>query len=74
MPHRATITTNGSLVGVHTGGNRDLLRALIVLLALPVKTVEDGQVGQIELNCVTVVYEVADRIRALSFISGLLER
>ena len=74
MSHRAAITADRSLVGVHTGGYRDLLRALIVLLALSVKSIEDGQVRQIELYCVAIVYEVADRIRALSFITGLLER
>ena len=74
MSHRAAVTSDRSLVGVHAGGYRDLLRALIVLLALPVKSIEDGQVRQVELYCVAIVYEVADRIRALSFISSLLER
>ena len=62
MPHRAAITTNWSLVGVHTCGYRYHLRALILLLTLSVKTIKDGQVGQIELHRVAVVYEIADGI------------
>lgn len=73
MPHWTTITANGSLVDVHTCGYRDHLGALILLLALPVKAIEYGQIRQIELYCVAIVYEVADRIGALSFISSLLE-
>ena len=66
MPHWTAITSKGSWY-------RDHRRALILLLAFPVKTVEDGQIGQIELNCIAIVYEVTDGIRAFRFICCLLE-
>ena len=74
MPHRTSITSEGSVVvGVQACGGWDHVRTIVLLLLFPVEAVEDGQIRQVELHGVTIVYEVADGIGALRLIAGLLE-